>query len=125
MGTTTTTTTTPAPTPAPTTTTTTTTITSTICSECIFCKIIAGQIPSHKIYESENTFVFMDINPLAPFHVLLIPKYHAERTHQVPESVMQEMGIALSKTTKAVVEVSNCKDYNILQNNGDIAHQAV
>ena len=45
---------------------------------CVFCKIISGEIPSEKVYESENVVVFKDINPMAPVHILIIPKVHIE-----------------------------------------------
>ena len=46
--------------------------------DCVFCKIISGEIPSEKVYESENVVAFKDINPMAPVHILIIPKVHIE-----------------------------------------------
>ena len=49
--------------------------------DCIFCKIIKGEIPSTKIYEDENVLAFKDINPAAPIHILVVPKQHIENVH--------------------------------------------
>ena len=54
--------------------------------DCIFCKIIAGQIPSHKIYEDENFLAFLDINPISPGHALVIPKKHYRWVWDVPNA---------------------------------------
>lgn len=88
---------------------------------CIFCKIIAGTIPSIKILETERTFAFMDINPLSKGHCLVIPKYHAVKLHQLPAEEMADLGPVLARVAKAL----NVTDYNILQNNGAPAHQVV
>jgi len=88
---------------------------------CIFCKIIAGTIPSYKVLDTAKTFAFMDINPLSEGHVLVIPKYHCAKLHELPPDDMADVGPALVKLAKAV----GAPDYNILQNNGTIAHQVV
>ena len=89
--------------------------------DCIFCKIIAGKIPSFKLYESDKVFAFLDINPLSDGHLLLIPKTHAERLHQVPDDELAEILVVAKKLALK----SGVVDYNILQNNGRIAHQIV
>jgi diadenosine tetraphosphate (Ap4A) HIT family hydrolase len=63
--------------------------------KCIFCKIITGAIPSMKVFENDHVLAFLDINPLSVGHTLVIPKYCAQRTHQLPEDVMGEVGKAL------------------------------
>eukprot|EP01126_Amoeba_proteus_P037566 TRINITY_DN3881_c0_g1_i6.p1 TRINITY_DN3881_c0_g1~~TRINITY_DN3881_c0_g1_i6.p1 ORF type:complete len:151 (-),score=19.72 TRINITY_DN3881_c0_g1_i6:43-495(-) len=88
---------------------------------CIFCKIIAGQIPSCKIAETERAYAFLDINPLSEGHCLVIPKYHCEKLHLLPPEEMADVGSLLVKVANAV----GASDYNILQNNGAIAHQVV
>ena len=92
---------------------------------CIFCKIIKGSIPSFKVYENDHVLAFLDINALSRGHTLVIPKHHAERTHQLPEEFMGEVGKALQRVAGAVVKATGCEDYNVLQNNGAVAHQAV
>ncbi|KAG8983378.1 hypothetical protein FRB94_007005 [Tulasnella sp. JGI-2019a] len=90
-------------------------------ASCLFCKIIKGEIPSLKILETELSYAFMDINPLAKGHSLIIPKFHAEKLHEVPdESLADVMPIA-----KKIALAIGSPDYNILQNNGAIAHQVV
>ncbi|KAL2278003.1 hypothetical protein FJTKL_14972 [Diaporthe vaccinii] len=88
---------------------------------CIFCKIIKGEIPSFKLFESEKTLAFMDIQPLSKGHALIIPKYHGEKLADIPDEHLTE----LLPVAKKIAIASGAKDYNILQNNGKIAHQEV
>lgn len=87
----------------------------------IFCKIIAGKIPSKKLYETEKTFAFLDIGPIAPKHCLVIPKYHGAKLTDIPDEHLQELLPIAKKLAKA----SGAEQYNILQNNGRLAHQQV
>jgi len=87
---------------------------------CIFCKIISGEVPSFKLLETDLHVVFLDIYPLAEGHALIVPKYHAEKLHQVPDEYLTDV---LSIAKKVAVAIG-CADYNILQNNGARAHQA-
>merc|ERR1719221_1679415 len=91
----------------------------------IFEKIVAGDIPSFKIYEDELVYSFMDINPCSKGHVLVIPKVCYEFLHEVPEETSAAIGRVLPRIAKAVMEATGTKEYNILQNNGPTAHQAV
>ncbi|OMJ23937.1 Hit family protein 1 [Smittium culicis] len=88
---------------------------------CLFCKIIKGVIPSVKLLETELSYAFLDIGPLSKGHALVIPKYHAEKTHQVPDEYLADI---LPQTRKLALAMG-LTDYNILQNNGAIAHQEV
>lgn len=90
-------------------------------TDCIFCKIIQGTIPSMKVYDSAKLYAFLDINPLSDGHFLIIPKTHAERAHQVPDDELAEVLVVAKK----LVSKAGYQDYNILQNNGSIAHQVV
>jgi diadenosine tetraphosphate (Ap4A) HIT family hydrolase len=74
-----------------------------------------------KIYETENTFAFMDIAPISPYHSLIIPKYHAAKLHEMPDEYLSELLPIAKKIAKAM----GVSEYNILQNNGKGAHQAV
>ncbi|KAI9288796.1 HIT-like domain-containing protein [Umbelopsis sp. AD052] len=88
---------------------------------CLFCKIIRGEIPSQKIAETDKSYAFLDIMPLSEGHALVIPKYHAEFMHEVPDEYLADaMPLA-----KKVAVASGLKYYNILQNNGKLAHQEV
>ncbi|KAI0775556.1 HIT-like protein [Trametes elegans] len=90
-------------------------------ASCIFCKIIKGEIPSFKLIETENVFSFLDIGPLSKGHALIIPKYHAEKLHQVPDEYFADVLPAAKKIALAL----GAENYNLLQNNGRIAHQEV
>jgi len=90
-------------------------------ANCIFCKIIKGDIPSLKLVETDLSYSFLDINPLAKGHALVIPKYHAEKLHQLPDEYLAD---ALPVAKKIAV-AQGAENYNILQNNGRIAHQVV
>ncbi|KAI8875978.1 HIT-like protein [Backusella circina FSU 941] len=90
-------------------------------SDCIFCKIIKGDIPSFKLVETEKSYSFMDIEPLSVGHSLVIPKYHAEFMHQLPDEYLADvMPIA-----KKIASAGGFEQYNVLQNNGKLANQAV
>ena len=71
--------------------------------ECVFCKIIDGKIPSEKVYEDENILAFKDINPVAPIHILVIPKKHIEKLIDVKEEdsyLIAEIFKAINKIVK-------------------------
>ncbi|KAI7866725.1 HIT-like domain-containing protein [Spinellus fusiger] len=95
--------------------------TSHLADDCIFCKIIRGGIPSYKIAETEKSFAFLDINPLSEGHTLIIPKFHAEFMHQLPESYLTDT----LPLARKIALASGLDQYNILQNNGPMAHQVV
>lgn len=94
-------------------------------SDTIFSKIIRGEIPCHKLYEDELVLAFLDINPLSVGHSLLIPKQAVARVDQLSDESAAAIGRALPRLCRAVMQVSGTEDYNILQNNGAPAHQAV
>ncbi|KAK0546017.1 Adenosine 5'-monophosphoramidase [Tilletia horrida] len=88
---------------------------------CIFCKIIDGKIPSYKLAETESAYAFLDIGPLSKGHSLIIPKYHAAKLHELPDDAVADLLVLAKKVAIA----TGATDYNILQNNGRIAHQVV
>lgn len=91
---------------------------------CIFCKIIDGKLPSYKIYENEHAIAFLDINPINPGHVLVIPKKHFKTLNEMDENP----GIELFKTVmhiEKVVAESGCVGTNVFQNNGKQAGQEI
>lgn len=94
-------------------------------TNCIFCKIIAGEIPSVKIYEDEHVFAFMDIMPLSKGHTLLIPKTHREFVYDLaPEEAANLFSVA-PKIAKAIKETFQPEGMNLLNNNGAKAGQSV
>ncbi|KAI1080296.1 HIT domain-containing protein [Whalleya microplaca] len=88
---------------------------------CIFCKIIKGEIPSFKLFESDKTLAFLDIGPLSRGHALVIPKFHGEKLSDIPDEHLSE----ILPVAKKLVTATGATNYNILQNNGRIAHQEV
>lgn len=74
-----------------------------------------------KLVDTDSTYAFLDIGPIAPKHTLVIPKYHGAKLHDIPDDHITELLPVLKKIAKASGE----EDYNILQNNGRIAHQVV
>jgi histidine triad (HIT) family protein len=93
--------------------------------DCIFCKIVAGKIPSLKIFENDHIFSFLDIGPLSDGHALVIPKKHHKFLHEMSEEESAEIGRALPKISKAIITATAAPGYNILQNNGNVAGQLV
>jgi histidine triad (HIT) family protein len=94
-------------------------------AETIFSKILSGAIPCHKLYEDEHVFAFLDINPLSLGHTLVIPKEPAATMGELSDDAAAALGRALPRLCRAVARVSGSGDYNVLQNNGAAAHQAV
>ncbi|THV07013.1 HIT-like protein [Dendrothele bispora CBS 962.96] len=90
-------------------------------ASCIFCKIIKGEIPGYKLVETELSYSFLDIGPLSKGHALVIPKHHAEKMHELPDEYLADvMPIA-----KKIALAQGAENYNVLQNNGRLAHQLV
>lgn len=93
--------------------------------DCLFCRIIAGSIPCHRIYENEHVLAFLDIGPIAPGHALMIPKTHAVTIDQLDEQHAAAIGRVLPAISRAVCQAVGASNWNVLQNNGKLAHQAV
>jgi histidine triad (HIT) family protein len=91
----------------------------------IFDKILAGEVPCHRVYEDEHVLAFLDIFPLAPGHTLVIPKERKAHLHELSEASGAALGSALVKVARAVLAATGATSYNVLQNNGAPAHQAV
>jgi histidine triad (HIT) family protein len=94
-------------------------------AETIFTKIIAGEIPCHKVYEDEHVFAFLDVNPLSDGHVLIVPKEPAETLDKLSDESAAAVGRVLPRLSRAVMAATGATAYNLLQNNGAAAHQAV
>ncbi len=93
--------------------------------DCIFCKIIAGKIPSAKIYEDEEVFVFADINPVNLGHSLVIPKKHYTDISDTPEETLAKLIATAKKIAKAIKEDTKADGINIEMNNGKAAGQII
>src|ERR1041384_4476975 len=94
-------------------------------AETVFSKILRGEIPCHKLYEDELVFAFLDIAPLAPGHAVVIPKEPAETLDQLSDDASAAIGRVLPRLCRALQSVTGTRDFNVLQNNGRLAHQAV
>lgn len=94
-------------------------------SDCVFCKILKGEIPSCKIYEDDHAIVFLDIAPFEKGHVLVVPKIHARQITDLPVEEFRPLLEVVQKTAKALKEKLPCDGINILQNNGACAMQTV
>ena len=91
----------------------------------IFDKILAGEIPCHRVYEDDHVLAFLDIGPLSPGHTLVIPKERGAFLHELSEASAAAIGRVLPRLCRAVLKATGATAYNILQNNGMEAHQAV
>jgi histidine triad (HIT) family protein len=91
----------------------------------IFDKILAGEIPSYKVYEDDHVFAFLDIGPLSEGHTLVIPKERKAQLHQLSDESAAAIGRVLPRLCRAVMRATGATDYNVLQNNGSAAHQVV
>lgn len=94
-------------------------------ADTIFSQILSGEIPSHKVYEDDDVLAFLDIGPLSEGHVLLIPKEAAATLDALSDASAAALGRVLPRLCRAVMAVTGVRDYNVLQNNGAAAHQAV
>ena len=94
-------------------------------AECIFCKIIDGEIPSTKVYEDEYVYAFRDINPQTPVHVLVVPKQHSACTADIDES----NSVYAAKAYEAIAKIAKAEGldngYRVICNCGDDAGQTV
>jgi histidine triad (HIT) family protein len=91
----------------------------------IFTRIIKGEIPCHKVYEDPHVFAFLDIGPLSRGHTLVIPKEERVTLDTLSDDASAAIGRALPRICRAVLKATGATAFNILQNNGTLAHQAV
>ncbi len=94
-------------------------------NDCIFCKIVAGELPACKVYEDEDTLAFMDIGPIIKGHTLVIPKEHWADIHAIPSALLQKVAVSTKTIAAAHVAALNCDGVNIIQANGAAAGQTV
>ena len=94
-------------------------------SDTIFSRIIRGEIPCHRIYEDDAVLAFLDVNPLAQGHTLVIPKEAVATLDLLSDESSAAIGRVLPRIARAVLAATGATSFNILQNNGAAAHQAV
>lgn len=94
-------------------------------TECVFCKIISGAIPSEKVFEDDHSVAFLDINPIAPGHTLLLCKPHHETIAEIPADLLRVVAANIKVVSSGVVRATGCDGFNVLQNNHACAGQAI
>ncbi len=94
-------------------------------SNCIFCKIINGEIPSAKVFENEHVFAFLDLSQVTKGHTLIIPKVHKENLFELTPEIAKNMFEVVPSIAKALKETFNPLGLNLLNNNGEQAGQSV
>lgn len=88
--------------------------------DCIFCKIIKGEIPCYKLYEDDKVLAFLDINPDSDGHTLVIPKKHFKDLDDIDDETLLSINSASKKIKKMLEEKLNCDGVSLIQNNGDV-----
>ncbi|KAJ7154264.1 HIT-like domain-containing protein [Mycena filopes] len=88
---------------------------------CLFCAILKGTVPCHKIYETEHSFAFLDIMPTTEGHTQVISKYHAEKLTDLPDEYLRDIGPVIKK----IAQATGAEQYNVVQNNGKMAFQHI
>lgn len=94
-------------------------------NDCLFCKIIAKEIPSTGVYEDADVYAFLDIKPVNPGHTLVVPKKHSDGLHDASPEVLKAVIVSSQKIAKALVASGICEAFNIEANNGAIAGQVI
>ena len=94
-------------------------------SDCIFCKIANGEIPSASLYEDEDFRVILDLGPASKGHALILPKAHAANIYEISDDMAAKAMILAKKMATKMTEALKCDGFNIVQNNGEPAGQTV
>lgn len=92
---------------------------------CIFCKIVGGQIPSKIIYSDDHCIAFLDINPVNHGHVLVVPRHHHKDLTDLPSSVASSVASVIPILAKAIIQASQADGLNLIVNNGQAAGQTI
>jgi histidine triad (HIT) family protein len=93
--------------------------------DCIFCKVLGGDLPSERIYEDEHTVAVMDINPWTRGHAVVIPRKHAENLFEIEDDELEHVAVAAKRVATAMRDRLDCDGVNLLQSNGAAAWQTI
>ena len=93
--------------------------------DCVFCKVVRGETPSTKIYENDNFFSILNINPIAEGHGLVLSKKHFETMLDLPSSLGEELLDCIKKTAVKLIEKYNAEGFNVFNNNKEVAGQII
>lgn len=92
---------------------------------CVFCKIIKGEIPCNSVYEDDMVLAFLDIKPVNPGHVLVIPKKHFANLEEIDDNYLQAVIMVVKKIAKQLKDKLNILGYNLIMNNDPVAGQEI
>lgn len=92
---------------------------------CIFCKLVAGEIPSHRVYEDDDTVAFMDISPLSRGHLLVVPRAHHAQIFDIDPELYGRVATVAARVAAALRKSLAPDGLNVMQLNGESANQAV
>lgn len=93
--------------------------------DCLFCKIISGEVPSVKVFEDNKVLAFLDLAPINPGHTLVVPKKHFEDLLSAEEDYLIAISKVIPKIAKAILKAGNYSGFNIGVNNGKVAGQVI
>ncbi len=93
--------------------------------DCVFCKIIAGELPAHKVYEDDAVLAFLDIHPTNPGHTLVIPKAHHKDFLDTPADLQSKLIQVIGKIAPVVMKAVGAEAFNLGVNNGAVAGQII
>lgn len=94
-------------------------------TDCLFCKIVAGQIPCHKVFENDRVLAFLDIGPVSTGHTLVIPKVHADNLAANTREDATALMVAIYDLAPKIVAAVGASGYNLGMNHGEVAGQDV
>jgi len=94
-------------------------------NDCLFCKIVSGEIPCHKVYEDKNYLAFLDVNPVNQGHTLVIPKQHSRNILEIDKEALQDMVVIVKQLSEKIKEKLKCDGINIMINNEPEAGQII
>ena|ERR1051326_8353232 len=94
-------------------------------SDCVFCKILKGEIPAQKVYEDARTVAILDINPVASGHTLVMPRDHFEMWTDLPADLASALAVSAQAVARGVVKATGAQGFNLLMNNHRCSGQAI
>lgn len=94
-------------------------------TNCIFCKLANGEIPTNAIYEDEDFKVILDASPASKGHALILPKEHYANIYEIEDETLAKVSVLAKKIISHETKVLGCQGYNVVQNNGEVAGQTV
>lgn len=93
--------------------------------DCLFCRIVRGEIPSSKVYEDDHVYAFLDIAPSFPGHTLVVPKNHCQNILDIDVAEASHIFAAVQKIAPAIMKAAGAEGFHVLQNNNEVAGQTV